>query len=205
MFTYALYGPNPSYTFTYYKRDLKVDLQVTDLAGNTDNDSLTINVIQGPGRIWGQVTDINGTPIARAWVRLGNSPYYTVNWTNTTGYYSFDNISYGNYEINVRKRDYRMEEAYDLLISEDVPTIHIDFKLTKIPEEEPEICLPVYGLVIFILIIFFSYLFLKVRRAKREGSKLNGEINDGKMHEENSEGNEPSQSPESEDPLQPPT
>ena len=53
--THTLYGPTPSYTFSFHHRDLLVDLQVTDIAGNRDNDSILINVYDfpKPGRIFG--------------------------------------------------------------------------------------------------------------------------------------------------------
>ena len=184
--THTLYGPTPSYTFSFHHRDLLVDLQVTDIAGNRDNDSILINVYDfpKPGRIFGRVIDINGTPIPEAWVNIKGSRLRSVNYTDVQGYYSFDNVPYGNYKIIVRKPDYQDEEVSDLTISEEVPTIHLDIKLTKTPEEVLQICILIYGLVIFIVIVFFMFLYLNVRKLKpREPKKGKGLVNENIQNE----------------------
>ena len=117
-------------------------------------------------------------------MNIKGSRLRSVNYTDVQGYYSFDNVPYGNYKIIVRKPDYQDEEVSDLTISEEVPTIHLDIKLTKTPEEVPQICILIYGLVIFIVIVFFMFLYLNVRKLKpREPKKGKGLVNENIQNE----------------------
>lgn len=120
------------------------------------------------GSISGVVTDERGNPLNRTWIKVGVSPNYAVNWTNEMGYYLHDNMSVGNYTILVRKRGYEIPNPIDFVITENNSDIHLNFKLKEIEEEEPEICLSVYFMTAFVLIIIFILLYIKIRKIKPE-------------------------------------
>lgn len=120
------------------------------------------------GSISGVVTDENGNPINRTWVMVGVSPNYTVKWTNEMGYYLHDNLSVGNYTIFARKRGYEISKPIDFEITENLSDIQLNFELKEIEEEEPEICQSVYFVTVFILIIIFIILYMKIRKIKPE-------------------------------------
>jgi cytoskeletal protein RodZ len=123
---------------------------------------------------------------------------------NATGYYSFDYIPYGNYELEIKKRGYKKQKVSDLTLSEDKLEIQQDFVLKKTPEEESQICLILYVTAAVILIVFFMFLYIYIRKSKpKNGKDLDNGNTDNKNQDENNQIK--SQEPEDPPPSSPPS
>jgi hypothetical protein len=176
-----LFGISPSYTFAN-AGDFLIILKVEDASGNSDIDTLWVNVtspVQATGVIKGLVVDENGNPITGATIRLLLSgTVLNSTTTNSSGRYMFSGLGFGAYSIEVSGRNQTVAHD-DLVLSSINPTFNLITTLgpEKINGPPPKEVIPLWVLVLIGILAFVIIIltFLLLRKGKEPGEVERGE------------------------------
>jgi hypothetical protein len=186
-----LFGISPSYTFAS-AGDFLIILKVEDASGNSDIDTLWVNVTspaQSTGMIKGLVVDENGDPIVGAGIRLlGGGVELNSTSTNSSGEYIFFGLDLGTYSIEVSGRNQTVTHD-DLVLSSTNPNVNLITMLgpEEISEPPPKEVIPAWVLVLIViltLIIVTLILLLMKERGKTEKGETENDLADSIMMED---------------------
>jgi hypothetical protein len=194
-----LQGRNPTYTFNREGTFL-VTLNVTDLAGNSDTDTVSINVIGiiSTGTISGRITDENGDPVEGVTVKIDGMPLQAM--TNATGHYRIVNVPAGMYNLTATKDGYVSTTLSDVSVSGGQETQSEAVELKKSREEEE--FMDSWWLILLILaIVVIVILLLLLAKPKKKAPE---KFEDYQPQQPEISSQSPPQAIEHEEPYQPP-
>ncbi len=202
----TLYGVNPTYIFSTMG-SYQVTLEVTDAAGNSNTDTMWVNVSEAitTGSISGIVTDEEGNPIKDAKVTVEGTSFQTT--TNVTGHYIITDVPAGIYDLKVTKSGYETETIPDVTVSAGQDTQNEAFAMKKSPKEE---AVGYWWIILIIVVVVVVILLIFLFKPKKKGPESFEELEalEGEGLEptppESTDTTEPPKSPLSEPELSPP-
>jgi len=194
----TLYGVNPTYMFST-SGDYQVNLVVTDAAGNSNTDTMWVNVSEAitTGSISGRVTDEEGNPIKDAKVTVEGTSFQAT--TNETGHYIIEDVPAGTYDLKVTKSGYETETISDVTVTAGQDTQNEVFAMKKSPKEE---AVGYWWIILIVIIVVVIILLMFLARTRKKGPES---FEDLEALETEGQEPTPPQATDMEEPPQPPS